>query len=142
MFKKSNIGLYIFLFINQFFYLIMKKLIYLVFASCALMLTSCAFNTTSYQNVDEVNTVVDLSNADYEIIGTVEGTSKQTYVFGIGGLSKKSLIENAKSDMYRNANLQANEAIIYPSTTTSFENYLIVNIVTAKATGYKIKIKR
>mgnify|MGYP007057722534 CR=1 FL=1 len=108
----------------------------------SLMLSGCGFNTTSYSNIDAVNTVVDLSNANYEIIGTVEGISKQTYVFGIGGLSKKSLIENAKSDMYRNANLQANEAIIYPSTTTSVQSYVVVDIVKATATGYKIKIKR
>ena len=120
----------------------MKKILYFIFACGAMMLTSCAFNTTSYQNVDEVNTVVDLSNVDYEIIGTVEGQSKQTYVFGIGGLSKKSMLENAKADMYRNANLKANEAIIYPSTTTSVQSYVVVDIVTATATGYKVKFNR
>ncbi len=107
------------------------------------MLTSCNFNTTSYSNVDAVNTVVDLSNADYEILKTVEGFSKQTYVFGIGGLSQKSLVENAKADMYKNADLKNNEAIIYPSTTTSVSNYLgIVSIVRAHAFGYKIKINK
>lgn len=120
----------------------MKKVIYFLFAYGAMMLTSCAVNTTSYSNVDEVSTVVDLSNAEYEILGVVEGTSTQTYVFGIGGLSKKSLVENAKSDMYKNANLQANEAIIYPSTTTSIQSYLIVEIAKATAKGYKIKFKR
>lgn len=120
----------------------MKKILYFIFACGAMMLTSCAVNTTSYQNVDEVNTVVDLSNVDYEIIGTVEGKSKQTYVFGIGGLSKKSMVENAKADMYKNANLQANEAIIYPTTTTSVQSYVVVDIVTATATGYKVKFNR
>lgn len=120
----------------------MKKILYFIFACGAMMLTSCAFNTTSYSNVDEVNTVVDLSSAEYEILGTVEGKSQQTYVFGIGGLSKKSLVENAKSDMYKNANLQANEAIIYPTTTTSVQSYVIVDIVKTTAKGYKIKFKR
>ena len=120
----------------------MKKVIYFLFACVAMMLTSCAYDATSYSNVDEVNTVVDLSNAEYEILGTVVGSSKQTYIFGIGGLSKKSLVENAKSNMYKNANLQANEAIIYPITSTKVQNYLLVNIVETTATGYKIKIKR
>ena len=120
----------------------LNNAMYLMLFCMSLMLSGCGFNTTSYSNIDAVNTVVDLSNANYEIIGTVEGISKQTYVFGIGGLSKKSLIENAKSDMYRNANLQANEAIIYPSTTTSVQSYVVVDIVKATATGYKIKIKR
>ena len=119
----------------------MKKNFYLLFA--LVMLAGCNFNTTSYSNVDATNTVVDLSNADYEVIGTVEGNSEQSYVFGIGGLSQKSLIDNAKADMYRNANLQNNEAIIYPSTTTSVASYAgIYSVVRAHAFGYKIRIKR
>ncbi len=42
--------------------------------------------------------------------------------------------------MYRNADLKDGEAIIYPSTTTSVSFYLIVSIVRAKATGYKIRL--
>ena len=120
----------------------MKKVIYLSLLFVAMFFTSCAFNTTNYQNQNSVNTVVDLSKADYEIIGTVEGTCQQTYVFGIGGLSKKSLNENALSDMYKNANLQTGEAIIYPTVSNSVGNYLIVNVVKAKATGYKVKFKK
>lgn len=115
----------------------------LIVLGTSLLFTGCGFNTTSYSNVDAVNTVVDLSNADYEIIETVTGESKQIYVFGIGGLSQKSLKENAKSDMYKNANLKSNEAIIYPSVTTSIVSYLgIVTNVRAIATGYKIRIHR
>lgn len=118
----------------------MKKVCYLLLAFLLAFLSSCNYNTTSYSNVDAVNTIVDLSNTDYEILGVVEGYSKQTYVFGIGGLSKKSLLDNAKADMYRNADLKDGEAIIYPSTTTSVSFYLIVSIVRAKATGYKIRL--
>ena len=119
---------------------IMKKILNVFFVCMLVVLTSCNFNTTSYTNVDAVNTVVDLSNTDYEIIGTVEGNSKQVYVLGIGGLSERSLIDNAKADMYRNAKLKDGEAIIYPSTTTSVSFYLVVEIVRAKATGYKIRM--
>ena len=121
----------------------LNNAMYLMLFCMSLMLSGCGFNTTSYSNIDAVNTVVDLSNADYEIIETVTGESKQTYVFGIGGLSKKSLTENAKADMYKNANLTANEAIIYPSVTTSVASYLgIVTNIRAVASGYKIRFKR
>ena len=121
----------------------LNNAMYLMLFCMSLMLSGCGFNTTSYSNIDAVNTVVDLSNADYEIIETVTGESKQTYVFGIGGLSKRSLTENAKADMYKNANLTANEAIIYPSVTTSVASYLgIVTNIRAVASGYKIRFKR
>lgn len=118
----------------------MKKVCYLLLAFLLALLSSCSFNTTAYSNIDSTNTIVDLSNKDYEVIGMVEGMSKQVYVFGIGGLSKKSLLDNAKADMYRNADLKDGEAIIYPSTTTSVSFYLVVSIVRAKATGYKIRL--
>lgn len=121
---------------------VMKKILHLFMLCLFVAITGCNLNTTSYTNVDAVNTVVDLSNVDYEIIGIVEGYSEQTYVFGIGGLSRKSLVDNAKADMYRNANLKEGEAIIYPSTTTSVTSYLVVQFVRAKANGYKIKMYR
>ena len=112
------------------------------FVFVLLLLTSCGgYNLTSYSNVDAVNTIVDLSNANYEILRIVEGSSEQVYVFGIGGLSKASLRDNAKADMYRKANLQSGEAIIYPSTTLSVVSYLgVVTKVRATSTGYKIRL--
>lgn len=121
----------------------MRKVIYFLGICSMLSLTGCiAFNTTPYSNVDAVNTVVDLSQKNYEILGVVEGFSEQVYVLGIGGYSKKSLFENAKADMYKNADLKDGEALIYPSTTTSVVNYVVVTKVRAKASAYKIRLHK
>ena len=85
-------------------------LVAVLFASCA------GINTTPYQN-EPVETKVLLSEANYKIVGQAEGEWSATYVFGIGGLSKKSLTNNAISEMYKNANLTGNQQIINVTTT-------------------------
>ena len=56
----------------------------------------------------------------------MDGQAKATYVFGIGGLSKTSLIEQARSEMYSKADLQGGSRAIVNetfSTKTSFFSF-------------------
>ena len=75
---------------------------------------------TPYAN-DPVETKVILSESNYHIVKEVSGEWTATYIFGIGGLSKKSLTTNAISEMYKNAQLKGNQQIINVTTTTSVE---------------------
>lgn len=80
------------------------------------LMSSCATNAhlTTNRNVNQTN--VELAQKNYRIVGTVEGSSKVARVFGIGGVSGKSVRANAYANMVKNANLTGSQAII--NTTT------------------------
>ena len=50
-----------------------------------------------------METKLILSEPNYRIVKEVSGEWTATYVFGIGGLSRKSLETNAIGEMYKNA---------------------------------------
>ncbi len=87
----------------------MKKLL-VSLSLCLLCSCSAHFYNTSNYNISETQVVLDKAN--FTVIGTANGSAKASYVFGIGGLSRKSLKGNAIADMYKNANLTGSQAII------------------------------
>ena len=94
----------------------MKAIKFLFVSLLAVLFASCAgLNMTPYAN-DPVETKVVLSESNYHIVKEVSGEWSATYVFGIGGLSKKALNNNAISEMYKNAGLQGNQQIINITT--------------------------
>lgn len=102
----------------------MKKVNYLVLLIVvAFMFSGCAVNKAPFQDYPAV-TEVQLNQANYRIVGTAQGYSRQVYVFGIGGLSQKSLKENAIMDMYENANLQGSQAIVNITTALTVSGVL------------------
>ena len=104
------------------------------------LLVGCAgMNTTPYSN-NPVETKVILSEANYQIVKAVEGQWSATYIFGIGGYSKKSLLNNAIGNMYQNAELTGNQQIINITTTVSTKSVLGVYMKKqVKAHGYVIE---
>lgn len=94
----------------------MKKLNYF-FVLAILLLTGCAYNRAPFQDYP-VQTEVQLNQANFRVVGTVFGYSRQVYIFGVGGVSKKSLTQNAIMDMYENAHLKGSQAIV--NVTTAF----------------------
>lgn len=96
-----------------------------LFSLVAVFFTSCmsGINTTGYKDTT-AETKVILKEANYKVVGMVEGEWSATYVLGIGGLSKKALTQNAVSEMYKNANLTGSQQIINVTTTVSVENWL------------------
>jgi hypothetical protein len=102
----------------------MKKINYFFTLFCvALILGSCGINKAPFQDYP-VTTEVQLNQANYRIIGTAEGYSRQLYVFGIGGLSQRSLKQNAIMDMYENANLKGSQAIVNITTALTWEGFI------------------
>ena len=109
-------------------------LVAVLFAGCA------GLNTTPYShNMPETKLI--LKEANYKIVGQVEGEWSATYVFGIGGLSKKALTNNAISEMYKNANLTGTQQIINITTTTSVEQWVVYTKKRAIARGYIIEFE-
>ena len=120
----------------------MKAIKFFLITMVAVLLASCAgINTTPYQN-DPVQTKVIIKEANYTIVKEVEGSWSATYVFGIGGYSKKSLTNNAIGNMYKNAQLTGSQQIINITTTVSTKSVLGIYLkreVTAH--GYVIEFK-
>ena len=120
----------------------MKAIKFLFVSLLAVLFASCSgLNMTPYAT-DPVETKVVLSESNYHIVKEVSGEWSATYVFGIGGLSKKALNNNAISEMYKNAELQGNQQIINITTTQSVESWaLIYSKVRAIAHGYVIEFE-
>ncbi|MGM0943608.1 MAG: DUF6567 family protein [Bacteroidota bacterium] len=114
-----------------------KYLVYsIAFAFSLILLGSCASHSAFTGNLNSQNTQVILSEKNYEVQNRVEGKASATYIFGIGGLSKKSLLESAKNEMYQNANLKGgSKALINEtfSTKTSFFLFFWKHQVNASA---------
>ena len=120
----------------------MKAIKFFLGCIVAVLFASCAgLNTTPYDhNMPETKLI--LKEANYKIIGQVEGEWSATYVFGIGGLSKKALTNNAISEMYKNANLTGTQQIINITTTTSIEQWVVYTKKRAIARGYIIEFEK
>lgn len=90
----------------------MKKYLLMGTVAFGMLLTSCGISRDATSNLNQIQTSVVLSQNNYKVVKTVSGESKQTYILGIGGLSKKSLKESAMSEMMENADLKDSQAII------------------------------
>ncbi|MDO8967923.1 DUF6567 family protein [Algoriphagus sp.] len=102
----------------------MKNALKIVLCGISLsVMSSCATHSAYTGNLKSQNTQVILSQDNFKIGERIEGKANATYVFGIGGLSKKSLVETARTNMFQNANLQGSpKALVNEtfSTKTSF----------------------
>ena len=119
----------------------MKKFHFFFISIFFVLFISCAgVNITPYSN-NPVETKVLLSKSNYRIVKEVSGEWSAMYIFGIGGLSKKSLTTNAISEMYKNAKLIGNQQIINITTTQTI-NIGVIGIcckVRVIAHGYVIE---
>lgn len=102
----------------------MKKCLFVAAIAAAGLLSSCAtsMHLTTNHNVTQTN--VDLSQKNYRVIGTVEGSATISRVLGIGGVSKKAIKDNAYANMVKNAKLSGSQAIV--NTTTEVKNRGVV----------------
>ena len=110
----------------------MKKLL-LSLSLCLLCSCSAHLYNTSNHNISETTVVLDKAN--FEIIGVAEGSAQANYLFGIGGLSQKSLKGNAVADMYKNANLTGSQAIINVTFKQRVTGVIIWEQIEYTATG-------
>ena len=111
----------------------MKKLFLIV--SLCLFLCGCSAHMYNASNHNVTETQIVLDKANFKVVGPVQGTAKATYIFGIGGLSKKSLKGNAIADMYKNANLTDSQAVINVNCKQRASIILFAGKVEYTATG-------
>ena len=92
----------------------MKKVLSKVIVAVAavLLLVSCGVsqNLTFNTNVNQTNVV--LSQKNFHIVKTVQAEVSATYFFGLGGISKKALQNNAVAELTQKANLRGSQALV------------------------------
>ena len=94
----------------------MKKILLAVAIATAGLMTSCAVSEHSTSNRNVMQTNVELSKNNFQVIGTAQGSATVIRVFGIGGLSLKAIRANAYAEMVKNANLSGSQALINVNT--------------------------
>ena len=74
----------------------MKKLLTKVIVAVAavILLSSCGMNANLVTNHNLNQTNVVLSQKNFHVVKTVKAEVSASYIFGIGGLSKKALHDN------------------------------------------------
>ncbi len=116
-----------------------KTLLILFFS--AILFTSCGISASVVGNGTTTLTTVELSKKNFKILDKVSGKSSNTYIFGIGGLSNTSVLENAKSKMFDNANLKGGAKTIANITYDAHYSFVFPIFMkkTITASGYVIE---
>ena len=119
----------------------MKKLLTRVVMAVAavILLSSCGVNQylTSNKNLNQTNVV--FSQKNFHVVKTVEAEVSATYVFGIGGLSKKALHNNVVAELTKKAQLTGSQALINVTVHNSGKFFLCWNKFTYHAEGTVIE---
>ena len=113
----------------------MKKLLsYVVMAVAAVMMfSSCGVSQHINTNANLNQTNVVLSQKNFHVVKTVEAEVSATYVFGIGGFSRKALHDNAVAELTKKANLTGSQALVNVTVKNSGLMIWFYNKVTCHA---------
>ena len=119
----------------------MKKLLSKVVMAVAavLLFSSCGINSHLSTNHNLQQTNVVLSQKNFHVVKTVEAEVSATYVFGIGGLSKKALHDNVVAELTKNAGLTGSQALVNVTVHNSAKVILCYSKVTYHAEGNVIE---
>ena len=117
----------------------MKKIGFLLMG-IVFLFSSCAIHQGLTTNSNLHTTEVVLSQKNFKVIDYVQGRCRTTTVFGIGGLSKKAMIAEARSNMSLNANLiGGSKAIINETVELKHSFFPFVGSCTVTVSGYIIE---
>ena len=103
-----------------------------------LLFTSCATHQGLMQNS------ASLSSANFSYVKQqIQGKASATYIFGIGGLGKKTLVDNAKQRMIKsNLNLlSSNQALANITVNFKTSYYLLFMNVGCTVTADVVQFK-
>lgn len=119
----------------------MKRFLAIIAVVAAVLCaTSCGASYALSNNQSETKVV--LSGNNFEVLGQVSGQASATYIFGIGGLSKKALYTNAVDEMFKNADLSGSQTVVNITTSTAVKMITPFYVVeTCMATGTVIEFK-
>jgi|AntRauMFilla1563_2_1112583.scaffolds.fasta_scaffold01199_2 hypothetical protein len=104
-----------------------------------LITTGCGINTTVLGNLNTTQTVVELSEDNFEIIDRVQGEASVRYFFGFGGLKVKALNDMAMADLLNKADLKGSRALINVTTERHVEWKFLVSRATVTVSAHVIE---
>ena len=107
----------------------------ILFASCGI-----SSNLTSNANLNQTNVV--LSQNNFHVVKTVQAEVSATYLFGIGGLGKKALYNNAVADLTKKAELTGSQALVNVTVKSSAKVFLFYANITYVAEGTVIEFDK
>ena len=113
----------------------------LVFKLFILVISVLSFSSCAVHNGYMTNSA-SLSQANFSYVKkSVSGEASTMKVFGLGGLAKSKIVEEAKKQMLKRNKLQDNQALA--NVTVNWKNsvYLVVNINTCTVTADIVEFK-
>ena len=113
----------------------MKKLLSRIAMAVAavLLLASCGVTSNLTLNANQNQTNVVLSQKNFHVVKTVEAEVSATYIFGIGGLSKKALHDNVVAELTKAAGLTGSQALVNVTFHNSGKVFFVWNKLTYHA---------
>lgn len=122
----------------------MKKTLLKIFVAVAAVFTlaSCGVSSQLTANANLNQTDVVLSQKNFHVVKSVEANTSATYVFGIGGLGKKALKDNAIAELTKKANLTGSQALVNITVKYSAKMILCYSKVTAYAEGTVVEFDK
>ena len=122
----------------------MKKTLLKIFVAVAAVFTlaSCGVSSQLTANANLNQTDVVLSQKNFHVVKNVEANTSATYVFGIGGLGKKALKDNAIAELTKKANLTGSQALVNITVKYSAKMILCYSKVTAYAEGNVVEFDK
>lgn len=117
----------------------MKKIVFM-FIGTMFLFSSCAIHNGLTSNANNHNTEVVLSNKNFKVTDIVKGESKAMYVFGIGGLSKKAMIAEARANMLSRANIVgSSKAIVNETVEVKHSFFPLVRLYQVTVSGHIVE---
>lgn len=104
-----------------------------------LLLASCGVTSNLTFNANQNQTNVVLSQKNFHVVKTVDAEVSATYIFGIGGLSKKALHDNVVAELTKAAGLTGSQALVNVTFHNSVKMFLVWNKFTYHAEGTVIE---
>ena len=120
-----------------------KHLAKIVMAVAAVLLfTGCGLNMNVVNNHNLNQTNVVLSQSNFHVVKTVETEVSASYVFGIGGLSRRSLHDNAVAELTKKAELTGSQALVNVTVHDSAKFLLVFTKITCNAKATVIEFDK
>ena len=120
------------------------KRFFAIFAAAfvAVILTGCGMSSYMTSNVNVNQTNVVLQEDNFHVVRNVSAEVSQTYVFGIGGLSKRALKDNAVSELTEKAHLTGSQALVNVTMKEDYQTVLVWSKRTVRAQGTVIEFEK
>lgn len=106
----------------------MKKYVLslMLLLSAAIFFSGCAIHSGIMSDS------ASLSSKNFTMVKYVQGQSKTTKIFGLGGLAKNALVAEAKKDLLQNNPLREGQTLA--NVTVDFKTSIVFFVITTKVT--------